>query len=250
MLLIANALSHGDADAAAGDAFTKEECQQVSDWVQSGGSLLLVADHAPFGGAAASLSRQFGVEMSDSYVFDLGNSTNNHPTFLVFSRNNGLLGDHAITKGRNPSESVGRLVAFTGQSLSIPPGATALMKFSATAYEASTREDLNVAEKAASATPPDIASIVLHANPVAGRAQGIALSFGKGRVVIVGEAAMFSAQILMDEQGHKEEKFGMNAPGNDDKRFVLNVFHWLSESERESRAESASRPPRASHSTM
>jgi hypothetical protein len=90
-----------------------------------------------------------------------------------------------------------------------------------------TRQDLDAAERAAGEVPANAQNILAHARPVAGRAQGVALSHGKGRVVIVGEAAMFSAQIL-SEDGQEDEAFGMNTPGNDDKRFVLNVFHWLS----------------------
>jgi hypothetical protein len=232
VLLVANARGEGSSDAVSRAAFTEAECTEVSVWVRFGGSLLLIADHTPFGSAAANLSSQFGVEMGNSYVFDSANSTVDDPTILVFSNANGLLGDHIIMQGFIPSETVTRVVAFTGQSLSIPPGATALMKLSATAYEAPTRQDLDEAEKAADESPPDIAGIVAHAKPVAGRAQGVALSYGKGRVVIVGEAAMFSAQILSGEQGHEDEKFGMNTPGNDDKRFALNVLHWLSGAER------------------
>jgi hypothetical protein len=58
----------------------------------------------------------------------------------------------------------------------------------------------------------------------AGRAQGIALKFGKGRVVVMGEAAMLSAQLA----GPQKMKFGMNQPGLDNRQFVLNVIHWLS----------------------
>jgi hypothetical protein len=231
VLLIANALGQAVTDSVSGAAFTAAECREVSTWVRSGGSLLLIADHAPFGSAAANLSSQFGVEMGNSYVFDLANSTDDDPSILVFSSDNGLLGDHTITRGVTSSETVSRVVAFTGQSLSIPPGATALMKLSATAYEA-TRQDLDAAEKAAAESPLDIAGIIALAKPVAGRAQGVALSHGKGRVVIVGEAAMFSAQTLSGEEGHEDEKFGMNTPGNDDKRFVLNVLHWLSDAGR------------------
>ena len=232
VLLIANALGKEVTDAISRAAFTEKECKEVSAWVRAGGSLLLIADHTPFGSAAANLSSQFGVEMGNSYVFDLANSTDDDPTILVFSSDNGLLGDHIITRGVTPSETVSRVVAFTGQSLIIPSGATELMKLSSTAYEAPTRQDLDEAEEAAAKSPPDIAGIIAHAKPVAGRAQGVALSHGKGRVVIVGEAAMFSAQILSGEEGHEDEKFGMNTPGNDDKRFVLNVFHWLSEAGR------------------
>jgi hypothetical protein len=65
---------------------------------------------------------------------------------------------------------------------------------------------------------------------VGGRAQGIALKPGKGRVVMMGEAAMFSAQLIRFEHEGKpmELKMGMNVPGNDDRQLALNIFHWLS----------------------
>ncbi len=52
---------------------------------------------------------------------------------------------------------------------------------------------------------------------------GVALQLGRGRVVILGEAAMMTAQISGD--GHP---FGMNVPGNDDRQLALNILHWLS----------------------
>jgi hypothetical protein len=65
---------------------------------------------------------------------------------------------------------------------------------------------------------------------VGGRAQGLALRFGKGRVVMMGEAAMFSAQVVRFEEDGKPQEFkmGMNVPGSDDRQFLLNVMHWLS----------------------
>jgi hypothetical protein len=69
----------------------------------------------------------------------------------------------------------------------------------------------------------------IHFRPDSGRAQGVALVFGRGRLVIVGEAALFSAQFLRARKaGEPDLRFGMNAPGNDDKQFVLNTLHWLS----------------------
>ena len=53
----------------------------------------------------------------------------------------------------------------------------------------------------------------------------IAMSFGEGRVAIFGEAAMFSAQVA--GSGAQLFKMGMNAEGNDDRQFALNVMHWL-----------------------
>ena len=52
----------------------------VSDWVKSGGALLLIADHAPFGGAAAALASRFGVDMSKGYTFDPENSVAGSPS--------------------------------------------------------------------------------------------------------------------------------------------------------------------------
>src|ERR1041385_7078321 len=54
ILVIANALGAEEDDDEGADksAFADEEIQAVQDWVKGGGALLLIADHAPFGGAA------------------------------------------------------------------------------------------------------------------------------------------------------------------------------------------------------
>ena len=51
----------------------------------------------------------------------------------------------------------------------------------------------------------------------------MAFSLGKGRVVVMGEAAELSAQVVGDG-----EKFGMNVPGIDNRQMALNIMHWLS----------------------
>jgi hypothetical protein len=56
----------------------------------------------------------------------------------------------------------------------------------------------------------------------AGREQGLALTWGRGRLVVLGEAAMLTAQIA------RGAKFGMNSPGNDNRQLALNIMHWLS----------------------
>jgi hypothetical protein len=54
--------------------------------------------------------------------------------------------------------------------------------------------------------------------------QGVALAMGEGRVVVSGEAAMFSAQEAPDGQ-----RYGFNSPdAPHNTQFVLNVMHWLS----------------------
>jgi hypothetical protein len=226
VLVIANALGGATSREAAKPAFSASECDAVERWVRNGGALLLIADHTPFGSAAHDLALRFGVDMGRGYVFDPQHAAGN-PTFLVSSADNGLLGDHAVLRGHSESEQVHRIVAFTGQSLSVPGGATALMRLAPSAFEVDSAA-AGWAMLASSSNGPDPKSASdLHFRSDAGRAQGVALVFGRGRLVVVGEAALFSAQVLR-AQGQPDFRFGMNAPGNDDKQFVLNTLHWLS----------------------
>ena len=147
-------------------------------------------------------------------------------TQLTFSRDNGSLGTHAILRGRMPEEEVRVVRSFTGQSLGVPDGATALMPLSPSAREAPTADDLSAEDVAArDANAPG--AFGFHSVPVAGRAQGIAMTFGKGRVVVLGEAGFLSAQVIRYPDG-KEVRFGMNVPGTDNQQFGLNALHWLS----------------------
>ena len=209
VLVIANALGAEDMDedGAEHSAFTEEECDVVRDWVKGGGALLLIADHAPFGGAAESLGKRFGVEMSKGYTFDPENyfKESGEPTFLLFSRENKRLLDHPITQGRKEGERINQILTFTGQSLKGPEGSSVLLLLSPTARERPDRES----QTSVSA---------------AGLAQGIAFKFGKGRVVVLGEAGMLSAQLV----GPEKEPMGMNVPGSDNRQLALNIMHWLS----------------------
>lgn len=220
------ALTRGDLSAPA---FTERECDAVRDWVNGGGSLLLIADHAPFGHAAANLGQRFGVTMGKGWAFDRA-SSGGITTQLDFSRENGLLGAHAIVRGRNASEEIRSVRSFTGQSLGVPAGATVLLKLSPTAREAPTPNDLDAEDRAVRGGDPAAGPVGAHSRPVAGDAQGLSMTFGKGKVVVLGEAALFSAQLLRFTDGNqqRDQKFGMNVAGNDDRQFALNVLHWLS----------------------
>ena len=206
VLVIANALGSADSDSAdaANPAFTEQECDVVRDWVREGGALLLIADHAPAGGAAANLASRFGVDMSKAYAADPTNfeRVTLDASWIMFSRENKALADHPITRGRDASERVNRVLSFTGQSLKGPKGSVALLRLSDAAYDV-----LQFGQ-------PQQARTI----SAAGRAQAIAMPFGKGRVLIFGEAAMLSAQ---------NRNFGMNYPGTDNRQLVLNSMHWL-----------------------
>lgn len=229
VLVIANAMGSDRMmdDDAGKPPFTQAEYDTVVDWVRSGGSLLLIADHAPFGSAAAGLARALGADMSQGFTVD-AHHMERSPSQLVFERSDGLLGDHPITRGRNQSETLNRVITFTGESLQGPEGSTAILKLAETAEDV---HQLSPQERRAAMRGER--SRRAQKTSAAGRAQAIAFELGKGRVVVLGEAAVLSAQVIrgpmaeaMGEPG--ELKMGMNVPGSDDRQFALNIFHWLS----------------------
>ncbi|MBC8377319.1 MAG: hypothetical protein H8E26_14855, partial [FCB group bacterium] len=61
--------------------------------------------------------------------------------------------------------------------------------------------------------------------PVPGQSQLIMRQYGEGRIVIAGEAAMFTAQEV--RIFFKTMRAGFNYEGYDNKKLVLNVIHWL-----------------------
>jgi hypothetical protein len=208
IVIIANALG---ANVRNDDhAFTDAECDALVTWIGNGGSLLLITDHYPTGSAVSNLAQRLGVHMSGGVTED---STSHDKRFdashIVFDN----LPVHPITRG------VKRVLTFTGQSLSVPFGATALLPLSASAVD-------RAATPRVERSGGDVMVHVEYGTPssAAGRAQGIAMRLGKGRVVILAEAAMASAQL----SAYDDSPFGMNVSGNDNRRFMLNVMHWLS----------------------
>lgn len=209
ILVISNALGApqmNDNDAA-NPAFTAEESDAIRDWVKAGGALLLIADHAPMGSANQILGERFGIEMSKQFTIDEQNYEKDAggPGTIVYTRESGRLVDHPITSGRDVTERINKVIVFTGQSLKGPANSFTFMKLADTAQDRMPGPD----SKPVSA---------------AGRAQGIAMNFGKGRAVFLGEAAMLSAQLA----GPQQRKMGMNYPGIDNRQLALNIVHWLS----------------------
>lgn len=179
-------------------AFEREEIEDVRRWVEKGGSLLLIADHAPFGQAAAALASAFGITMHMGFVEVPGERSDP----LVFSLANGRLGDHPILRGNSAETRVKLVMTYTGQSLGGPKDATVLLRLPTNATE-SVPDDEKFAERPA------------------GPAQGLALEYGKGRLVVLGEAAMLTSQV-----DHRVP-YGMDTGGNDNRRLALNIIHWL-----------------------
>jgi hypothetical protein len=220
VLVVANALAErnvADWDPPHPSAFSPAEIDAVAAYVRSGGALLLVADHMPFPGAAADLASAFGFQMQDGFAMDEAVEARLGDTFAaviepaVFKRPGGGLADHPITQGRSQAEKISHVMAFGGQSFRGPAEAQALFTLGSgwvTLFPERTW-------KFSSSTRRESAQ---------GLFQGATLAFGAGRVAVVGEAAMLSAQTRPTDG----LAMGMNHPkATQNAAFALNLMHWL-----------------------
>lgn len=211
LLVVANAVAAENATRWIRPilpAFTDAEVRAVRAWVERGGALLLIADHMPFGEAAAGLGRAFGFDLLGGFALDTSGAD-----LAAFSRMAGTLADHPVTRGRSGEERVEQVRSFTGQAVRVPPEATPLLLlpegtvslFPDTAWQFSART---------------------RQAPAGGLAQGAVRRYGQGRIAVFGEAAMFTAQLA----GPTRAPVGMNAPGaTGNATLVLNLVRWLLE---------------------
>ncbi|MHC4996481.1 MAG: DUF4350 domain-containing protein, partial [Planctomycetota bacterium] len=202
VLVVANALHASNAKSwrlPTPSAFTADEVEAVRAWVAGGGSLVLIADHMPFPGAAAELGAAFGFSFTNGYTQGAGGKR-----LGPFLKSEGGLRDHAITEG------VEGVLTFTGQAFGSPVGAEPLMVLPEGASTALVEQAGRITRQTQRADS-------------SGKHQGAVLRHGKGRVVVFGEAAMFTAQI-----SRAGRPMGMNAPGAEGNAlFLLNTMRWL-----------------------
>ncbi len=220
VLVIANALNERNVinwTLPTLSAFTTAEIDAVIDWVYGGGSLFLIADHMPFGGAADDLAARFGIEFTNTY--DVGADevvADITPEALrkdpaIFLRSNESLLAHIVTDGRGPEERVASIATFTGQGFNARDSADVLLRFDKDRKLIFPTEAWAFSE----ATP---------SRPATGMAQGVVMRHGQGRVAVFGEAAMFTAQL----QGAEQASFGLNSDkAKDNVQLLLNIMHWL-----------------------
>jgi len=200
-------------------AFADAEIAAVKAWVESGGRLLLIADHMPLAGAALKLAAAFGAEFTDGFAYEKaaegsveaargGGSA--APT--LFRPTDGTLRAHAITAGRSADERVTQVRSFTGQAFR---------------WDAPGVQPVMVLPNDFVSLEPAIAWQFEPTTPqraVGGWLQGATRRVGQGRVAFFGEAAMFSAQVA----GADRRPMGMNAPmAEQNPQFVLNTLRWL-----------------------
>lgn len=206
-------LSLGREDcAAARPAFAPSEVAAVEAWVREGGALLLALDAFPSALAGAELARAFGVEVAGGLVLDWVHREGPGVAWITFEADSGTVARHPATRG------VGRVVLFGTTSLAVEDGgpaeaATALLTFAPPAIE-----------RLPGRVRGDTAFVRVLSS-VAGRAAALALPWGRGRVVVLGDAELLTSQRVEGA----EEPVGLDGPpGHDNRRFVRGVFRWLS----------------------
>ncbi len=209
ILVISNALHLSDVNdwhLPNQSAFSINEIEILEDWVSQGGSLFLIADHMPMGGAAADLAAVFGFECTDGFAID---TTGASPS--LFNKEADKLTDNVISKGTRPTELVTQIATFTGQAFQCPEDATSII-------------DLD--DRFVNFLPDSAWVFREHTRrqPAAGWSQGAYKKVEAGRMVLFGEAAMFSAQLA----GTHQRKMGMNHPdARQNYLLLLNIIHWL-----------------------
>ncbi|MBK6823471.1 MAG: hypothetical protein IPG87_10945 [Saprospiraceae bacterium] len=209
ILVISNALHESNVNrwvVPNPSAFTESEIKETEQWVKEGGSLFLIADHMPLAGASKDLAAAFRFEFTNGFALD----TNSNGSSL-FSFNHHTLHKNTITLGRDSSETVTQIATFTGQAFKIPPDATPILTF-----------DKQYVNKL-----PDTAWVFNSKTTqysIEGWSQGACKKYGKGKIVVFGEAAMFTAQLA----GPNKRPIGMNSPdAQENHQLLLNIIHWL-----------------------
>lgn len=207
VLVVANALhprNREDWSLPTPSAFAPEEVAALRAWVEAGGGLWLIADHMPFAGAAAELGAAFGFELANGFALRSG-----HQGPDLFTRAEGIAAD-PLTDGDRPGLRVDQIATFTGSAFRPPPDARVLLTLGPGFVSLEPQRAWQFDE----ATPR---------RDVAGWAQGAAVQRGAGRVVVFGEAAMFTSQVTGDRPA-----VGLTHPdARDNTRLLRNLALWL-----------------------
>ena len=209
ILVIANAMNKINAEnwyLPTPSAFTDKEINILKLWVETGGSLFIIADHMPMGGAASDLASAFGFRFTNGFALDTAT-----PGPAYFYKKDNMLISNSITNGRNNEETVNKAVTFTGQGFRAPAEATPILRFDNrfTLLESDTAWIFDSKTKY---------------TPLNGWLQGAYMNYGKGRLVMFGEAAMFTAQLA----GPTNTRAGMNSDyAEENFQLLLNIIHWL-----------------------
>lgn len=196
-----------DWDLPARSAFSPDEIAELANWVADGGSLFLVTDHMPCGASVNELAGRFGINIINGFAIRKDGRAE------VFSKEKKTLMSNEITSARG--KKIDSIMCWGGTGFIVPPHSHVISVLGDD-YRIYLPSQASQIEKRLKATIPYISG--------RGFVNGAYLEFGKGRVVIFGDGAPFSAQL----QGIKSEKRGMNHPwATQNAQFLLNIIHWL-----------------------
>ncbi len=191
-----------ERSAADKNTFSRDELIELQNWVKSGGSLLAFSEHAPFDQAINPLLQKFEIESSIGTTIDTINYENKYGQGMIKFENSNLKKNHPTVNGKYKVE---RLLSFGGSALLGPK------------YE-------NILRLGESSLNTKHSTGV---GPVGrGNSQGLAGSYGLGKIAVFGDSNGFTAMVFNMQDGSKMYA-GMNTEGYDWKNFVLNTFSWL-----------------------
>lgn len=209
ILVIANALHTTNKEnwtLPTPSAFTDGEIKVIRDWAKNGGSLFLIADHMPFAGAAYDLGKSFGFE----FVNGFAHTTEHSWPPSVFKTEDNTLCDSPLLYDKNRNDKIEEIATFTGSAFKAPKEAIPVLRFMTDNYSLQPDTAWQINDK----TPKISLKSYL---------QGAIMNYGKGRIAVFGEAAMFTAQIA-----NGNFPVGFNSPNaRSNVIFLLNLIHWL-----------------------
>ena len=195
------------SSAADKNTFSKNELDELQNWVKNGGSLLVFSEHAPFDQAINPLLRKFDIETSIGATIDTVNYENKYGPGMIKFENNNLNTNHPVVNGKYRVE---KLVSFGGSAL-LGPSYDNILKLD--------KSSLNT--KHSSGIGPERR----------GDSQGLVGMYGSGKIAAFGDSNGFTAMVFNMQNGGKMYA-GMNTEGYDWKNFVLNTFTWLTNSKK------------------
>lgn len=196
-----------DWNLPARSAFSKQEADALSAWVENGGSLFLVTDHMPCGASVNAIAEKFGINVINGFALRKDGAPE------VFSKQRKNLYSNEITSA--PGKVIDSMMCWGGTGFIVPSTAHVISALGDD-YHIYLPSDVSQIKRPMPKAVPYISG--------RGIVNGAYLKHGKGRVVIFGDGAPFSAQL----QGIKSEKRGMNHPAAaQNAQFLLNIIHWL-----------------------
>ncbi|MAZ50549.1 MAG: hypothetical protein CMC72_02330 [Flavobacteriaceae bacterium] len=191
-----------ERSAADKNTFSRDELSELQNWVKNGGSLLAFSEHAPFDQAINPLLQKFEIESSIGTTIDTINYENKYGQGMIKFENSNLKKNHPTVNGKYKVE---RLVSFGGSAL-LGPKYENILKLGESSLN--TKHTTGIGPEGR------------------GNSQGLAGSYGQGKIAVFGDSNGFTAMVFNMQDGSKMYA-GMNTEGYDWKNFVLNTFSWL-----------------------